>query len=364
MPVKEALRGALSLLRDIGSRAPEARAPLLPTREIPARAEATFAKRYGMNLDRPIDPDRARELLYTTGPRDVIDMLYGDALGRGRFARSDTPLSFRQLSQGLQAPNFKLVTPRLNVGPDSELVGNLRTFRGTQRANEFYEPPYMFQGKMRYPSPQYFEKALIAPDDLTMMSLPEEFLGSHFLPQAGRHPVLGSIRGSYDIPYGNSGLGPRVYVEELQSDPYQLLRKAHGEGRYTGIKLPAILENIYGNLAKAGLQRAAKLGASEYNIITPEVAAMARGESLTNPFLQRIYGSTLEKQFYGPVGRELGAKFTTKPLELDTELELSKSLSEVNLPYRSLSLTPEMRKYIVEKGLSGFRSGGLYSCPM
>ena len=376
-----AIKSGLELLRRSGARDPQLRAPLLPVQRIPTEAERLFLKRAG-SLDKPIDPQIARAWLEQVAPKDTIEMLYGDALGRGRFANSDIPLSFNDLQRGMHRPDFKLISPTNDFSARSPHRG----YFDEQRANEFSG---FYAGNQHWPAtktgPQYFERALIAPNDMTMMGLPEQiFELSHY--NNYDRPILGHMRGSYQprgtfAPFKNMeesrARGPDVFIEELQSDPLQLLSKLQAQGKVDpNIPVPAILQNIYPNLAKAALQRSAQMGASTFNIVTPEAAALAREEKHVSPFLQKIYGNILQKQFYNPLEKELGTSFITRINEMDPESSMGQWLNnstallpdnntllksmqgKFGYPYRSLDLTPEMREYIIRKGLSGFRQGG------
>ena len=281
---------------------------------------------------------------------------------------------------------------------------------------------YGYQSPIDFGKRNYFERVLTS-DDPAVASLPDDFFATNHFDT--RRPSIGHVRGySADLDFG---LSPTVFIDELQSDllrrmqAYQSGRKKVGdlsalydknadfverglegpiysfdELRHQlesveqdlpsiydieSVKIPGVLENVYGNLAKAALQRAAQTGHTRFGIVTPESAALARdirspAESSAfqhmsaaekdaemaryakeRSFIDRVYNDALDEGFYTPMENKYGLQFREVALPREFANEDYKYGAK---PYYLMTDIPEdVRRDIIERGIPGFNSGGL-----
>lgn len=179
-------------------------------------------------------------------------------------------------------------------------------------------PKFAALQRQKYPgrkSGEYFETVLRGPDGKAWPTVD----GDHF----DNAVQYGHLRGTV-LP--NRG----VLLEELQSDPLKVKELASRPE----------LHNIYGQLAKGALERAAQSGASK--LVIPDyrrIAEVRPGENLD--FFKKVYSDGLEQQFYAPL-RDAGVSFSND--NGFNTLELSEAVMQI------LRDNPK---------LLGFKNGGL-----
>lgn len=149
--------------------------------------------------------------------------------------------------------------------------------------------------------------------------------------------------------------------------------------------IPGPLQGIFGNLGKAALHRAAQSGAGSFGIAAPDSAKWAR--DMLAPFdrkvyagkraseideierkhysdlknLEKVYGETLENEFYKPMEDRFGLKFRDfrlDPSDLYDPEMASRLYPEKGMIYRQAILPDDVRREIIKKGIPGFNEGG------
>jgi hypothetical protein len=401
-------KGPLSFIRSL-LRSGEV-SPLLPTRRIPEQAEELLRGKTG----------RPHELfgeLRKIAPRNVLNLLYSDVMA----ARPKDVIKGEEFASSFIAPEFRFERPLSKILPsdiiaayqkqhgDTKLADQMlsefgrsadqldRAYESNQAFRREFDSKYQDLGREIVPKPfitkpfedyqrgpmhdNYFERILTSNDPL-IYRLPEEaFETQHF---DVRRPALGHVRGSV-LPRGNNDF---MIVDELQSDLLSQIEKLRFNPNFKSMKTPGSLEGIYGRLASGTLQQGARSGINNFDFVTPEAAKAIRGVSpediketmrqlekarkrgddtlasniesrldfqMSNANkLDKIYGDTLEREFYEPIQREFGLRPYTS--HMDVRLE---DLGDVELPYRTISLTPEIAEQITRRGIPGFRLGGL-----